>query len=103
MAIAKDITVKANNGFCDEVYNTLSEMKRTVMDLQNRAPKEDEMAAQMSFSRHLCEIADEIDWKLQILSHSCPYEWTGSVDYESSVQVDEADRNKEFSPGYLGG
>ena len=27
------------------------------------------------FSRQLCELADQIDWKLQILAHSCTIDW----------------------------
>ncbi len=109
MAIAKDRPTKdakAGNGFCDEAYTILTEMKQKIRDLQNRAPaKDDETSVQERFGRHLCELADEIEWKLQILAHSCPYEWSGSSDFDSSVQVDEkaASKDREFSPGYLGG
>jgi hypothetical protein len=105
--MATVMNVKASKAFCDEVYTELAGMKRKLMDLQNKTrtigPESD---VAETFRRHLSEMADEIDWKLQILAHSCSYEWKGSEDYEHSVEVSEVDRSldsNEFSGGYLGG
>jgi hypothetical protein len=104
MATVMDI--KSTKVFCDEVYVELAGMKRKLMELQNRTRSlrsEDDVAE--TFRRHLGEMADEIDWKLQILAHSCPYNWAGSADFENPVQVsaDRATDSEEFSGGYLGG
>ncbi len=104
--MATVMDVKSTKVFCDEVYSELTSMKRTLMDLQNRTRTvgtENEVAE--TFRRHLCEITDEIDWKLQILAHSCPYNWEGSSDFEDTVQVNanmplDSDA---ISGGYLGG
>jgi hypothetical protein len=57
------------------------------------------------FGRHLSELADQIDWKLQILAHSCPVDWKGSADYEEIAEVSTLEKSGdvEFSPGYVGG
>ncbi len=104
MATIKD--VKSIEAFCDEAYVELSNMKRKLMELQNRTrvvgPESDVVK---TFRRHLNEMAEEIDWKLQILSHSCPYTWEGSADFEDLVQVsaERAPDSESFSGGYLGG
>lgn len=98
--------VKGSKGFCDEVFTELSGMKKKIMELRdhsyNQAAKNEVIGI---FERHLCELADEIDWKLQILSHSCPFDWKGSAEFENAVQVNAAEKltDTEFSPGYLGG
>lgn len=93
-------------GFCDEVYTELSGSKNRLFELRENARNQgakNQMIA--SYERHLTELIEEIDWKLEILSHSCPYDWKGSADFEDSVQVNEAEKSPdvEFSPGYLGG
>ena len=59
------------------------------------------------YQRHLAELVEQIEWKLQIMSHSCSYGWKGSdADEfaENTVSVGPAEKaEEEFSPGYLGG
>ena len=104
--MATVMDAKGTRAFCDEAYVELTSMKRKLMDLQNRTrvvgPESDVVK---TFRRHLCEMADEIDWKLQILSHSCPHSWEGSAEFEDLVQVsaERAPDSDEFSGGYLGG
>ncbi len=105
--MASVLNVKESKGFCDEVYKELTGMKEKLFKLQKQS------AAQSPgqdidgglFSRHLCELADQIDWKLQILAHSCPVDWKGATDFEETAQVDIAVKSKDvdFSPGYVGG
>lgn len=95
--------------YCDEVYTELSGMKDRIMKMQDSLKRvygtESELAGK--FERHLCELADQIDWKLQILSHACPFDWKGSEapEYdENSVSVGPADvQIPDFSGGYVGG
>jgi hypothetical protein len=56
------------------------------------------------YERHLAELSEAIDWKIQILAHSCPHDWKGSADFDNDVQVDASQqRDPNFSPGYTGG
>jgi hypothetical protein len=101
------MNVKESKGFCDEVYTELTGMKEKILELKNRSaaksPGEDIEGGM--FVRHLNELAGQIDWKLQILSHSCPVDWKGSADYPEEAQVDtkEKSEDSEFAPGYVGG
>jgi hypothetical protein len=101
------MNVKESIGFCDEVYTQLAEMKERIIELKNRSvaksPGKDIEGGM--FGRHLGELADQIDWKLQILSHSCNVDWKGSVDYAETAQVNAIEKpgDIEFSPGYVGG
>jgi len=105
--MASVLNVKESKGFCDEVYSQLADMKEKIIKLQKRSaaksPGEDIDGG--LFSRHLCELADQIDWKLQILAHSCPVDWKGGMDFEETAQVDMAVKSQDvdFSPGYVGG
>jgi hypothetical protein len=105
--MASLMNVKESKGFCDEVYTTLADMKEKILELKNRSvaksPGKDIEGGM--FGRHLNELADQIDWKLQILSHSCPVDWKGSADYEEIAEVNTIEKSgdTEFSPGYVGG
>ncbi len=105
MATVKNIKV---NGYCDEVNNELTAMKKSIHllreDARNTYGTESEQF--LAFDRHLCELADMIDWKLQLLIKACPFDWKGmESDIESVVSVGpvEASPEGEFSGGYIGG
>ena len=105
--MASLMNVKESKGFCDEVYTTLAGMKEKIIELQGRSvaisPGKDIEGGM--FGRHLTELADQIDWKLQILAHSCPVDWKGSADYEDIAEVSAIEKSGdlEISPGYVGG
>jgi hypothetical protein len=105
--MASLMNMKESKGFCDEVYTQLAEMKEKIIRLKERSaaksPGKDIEGGM--FGRHLTELADQIDWKLQILSHSCSVDWKGSEDYEETAQVETVYKpgDVEFSPGYVGG
>ncbi len=105
MARVKDISEKS---FCDEVYTELSGMKKRILDMREDLARTygTETRVFGMYERHLRELADQIEWKLQILSHACPYDWQGSVEYaENTVSVGPVEKGPEveFSGGYLGG
>ena len=105
--MASVMNVKESKGFCDEVYTRLADMKEKIIELKNRSVAESpgkDIEGGM-FGRHLSELADQIDWKLQILSHSCPVDWEGAADYAETAQVNTKEKSEdlEFSPGYVGG
>ncbi len=105
MATLKDI----KKGLCDDVYTELAGMKQKIVALQNKLARsykaEDDILGLCD--RHLHELVDQIEWKLQILSHACPYDWKGSaeVEYqENTVSVGPAETfETDFSGGYVGG
>lgn len=105
--MASVLNMKESKGFCDEVYSQLADMKEKILKLRDRsaaASSGKELAGGM-FGRHLGELADQIDWKLQILAHSCPLDWKGSADFAEEAQVNATEKfgDIEFSPGYVGG
>ncbi len=103
MAITKDM----KKGVCDDVYAELSGVKNKIVALRDKIARtstaDDEMVR--LYGRHLSELAEQIDWKLQILAHACPYDWKGSVDYEeNTVSVGPAQTfDTDFAGGYIGG
>lgn len=103
MATTKNI----KKGLCDEVFRGLSDMKEKVVAMRKDIARINgvEPAVSELFDRHLGELVDQVDWKLQILSHACPYDWTGSAEYEeNTVSVGPTDKTlSDFSGGYLGG
>lgn len=104
MATATD--VKGTKGYCDKVYTELISMRNRLAEMKNMTIKEGaENEVIGIFEKHLDEIVDEFDWKIQVLAHICPYDWKGSADYEANVQVEQREelRSSTFSPGYTGG
>jgi len=106
--MASVMNLKESKDFCDEVYTRLSDMKDEIIELSERSSAEGSVSDIDGgrFERHLTELADEIDWKLQILSHSCSYDWKGAFGYETDAQVNEMGRSPDsdtFSGGYIGG
>lgn len=107
MAHVKDIKI---NSYCDSVNNELSEMKEGIHILREGARRTygAESEQFLTYDRHLSELADMIDWKLQLLMKACPFDWKGAVteaDIESVVSVGPSDKFPEtdFSGGYVGG
>jgi len=103
MATAKE---KKIFDYCDTVNNDLASMKTKLHELQEDVKKiygaDNELAK--AHGRHLCELADMIEWKLQILMKACPFEWKGADKGIESVSVGPAEKSApEFSGGYVGG
>jgi hypothetical protein len=106
--MASVMNMKESKSFCDEVYTQLTDMKEKVIELKERssAGKPESDVDGGKFGRQLAELADVIDWKIQILSHSCSYDWRGASDFEAEAQVNEMGRASDsdtFSGGYVGG
>ncbi len=94
-------------GICDDVYTELAGMKERIIELQEKFREASSVQEGLStlYDRHLRELAEQIEWKLQILSHTCSHDWRGSVDYdENTVSVGPAETfETDFSGGYIGG
>jgi hypothetical protein len=105
MASAKSIGF---SHYCDRMYSELIGMKAKlrgfVTEIENMKGPEKELLA--SHVAHFQDIIKTIDWKLEILTRVCPFEWTGDVGVEktASVRVDEElSREQRVSGGYGGG
>jgi len=89
-------------GYLLEVYRELEDIKERINRLRGR-----EGTVFMTHERHLLEIADYIDWKLQILEKGTGFDWkaAGEKDVESivSVRSPELGTGPDFSGGYVGG
>ena len=105
--MASVMNVKESKVFCDEVYTELLDMKERILDLKVRSiAKSPGIGIEGGmFGRQLSELADQIDWKLQILSHSCSVDWKGAELYEEIAEVSSREKSEDldFSPGYVGG
>lgn len=93
--------------FCDDVYTELAGMRMRLLAMRDELELtygEDSMPFK-TYQRHLMELTEQIEWKLQILSHVCPYDWKGSRELvESVVSVEQPGAaESEFSGGYIGG
>ncbi len=104
--LTKNISI---DHYCDSLYTELSAIKAKLLEFIEQITlfegKERKMLA--SHDDHLREIIKIIDWKLEILTRVCPYDWKGlSGDFErtGSVPAEETSKSvKEFSGGYVGG
>jgi hypothetical protein len=106
MGTVKDINIK-KNAYCDEVLSDLAYMIQNVNDLRDMLGATYEPGSKLfqEHDRHLVDLAEYLDWKLQILTTSCPFEWKGLGEgVENTVSVREPVLEaKDYSGGYLGG
>lgn len=103
--MASVMNAKESERFCDDVYTELSGIKNKILALKERSAAGGVLGDLDGgrFVRQLTELAEQIDWRLQILAHSCSHTWTGSAGYEGAQVEGEAAKDVEFSPGYIGG
>ncbi len=95
--------------YCDVIFDELSDMKSRVLglvrDIELMQGHEKDMVA--SHVRHLKDIANTIDWKLEILTKVCPTDWMKYAAGAESVSVralEKSELDKDFtSPGDFGG
>jgi hypothetical protein len=105
MGTVKDIKM---NAYCDEVLKDLAYMIHGVNELREMLGKTYGKDTELFrvHDRHLTELADYMDWKLQILTTACPFEWKGlgdDVQSVVSVRQPETAAGRDISSGYLGG
>jgi hypothetical protein len=95
--------------YCDSLYSKLSDMKSRLLDFTGQIDqmKEPEKKALESHIPHLQEIANTIDWKLEVLLRACPYDWREfDKEYESSSSVPTPETQGEdegVGGGFVGG
>ena len=98
-------------GYFKDVYRELEGIKMRLYVLREELARTYGVDSPMllAHDRHLVEMAEYIDWKLQILEKGTSFDWKtakgGRLNIESdvSVQAPEGITGPEFSGGYLGG
>ena len=94
--------------YCDTVYRELSDMRSRLLGFVKeielmKGPKKEMLESHIS---HFQDIIRTIEWKLEILTRVCPFEWAGyaGVERTASVRLDEQLSQKEFvGAGDIGG
>lgn len=112
MASAKNIGIGKNfnmGSYCDAVYDELTDMKSRALGLvdcisQMQGEEKDLVKSHMT---HIREIANLIDWKLEILTKVCPADWTkyskGAEENSVSVKAPEEFDRELAAAGDMGG
>ena len=105
MATAKDIRF---NGYCDRMYAELSGTRDRLLgfvkEIESMPATEKKVLE--SHITHFQDLVKMIEWKLEILTRVCPFEWSAySGNFErASVEVPTDVRHMEaVSGGYGGG
>lgn len=103
MATVRNIDYRRS---CEEIYSELDDIKgrlcTLVENLEMLGPELKERFRPVI--RHLDEIINTIDWKMEIFTKVCPFDFTGyHKEAESTASVPLSEKVEEFSPGYVGG
>jgi len=97
--------------YFEDVFRELEGIKMRLYALREELTRTYGLDSPMllAHDRHLVEMAEYIDWKLQILEKGTSFDWKtakgGRLNIQSdvSVQAPESIAGPEFSGGYLGG
>ncbi len=108
MATAREIKEKV---YFDEVYKVLEGFKMKLHLLREELAKTygEDSKTLLAHDRHLLEMAEYIDWKIQVLEKGTSFDWKtakgNKEEVESDVSVRETDNRTgpDFSGGYIGG
>ena len=105
MATANELNEKA---YCEVVYKELEGIKMRVYVLREELARTfgKDSPMLLAHDRHLIEMVEYIDWKLQVLEKGTSFDWKTAKgsrqDIQSNVSV-RTPEGPEISGGYLGG
>jgi|SRR5208337_42110 len=105
MASARDISM---GNYCDSIFDELTDMRSRALDLVScieQMQGEDKKLVK-SHITHLRDIANLIEWKLEILTKVCPADWTKyskGAENLVSVKVPESFDSEFAAAGDMGG
>lgn len=108
MATANEVKEKA---YFEDVFRELEGIKMRLFVLREELARTYGIDSPilLAHDRHLVEMAEYIDWKIQILEKGTSFDWKtakgGRLNIQSdvSVQTLEGVAGPEFSGGYVGG
>ena len=95
-------------GYLLSVYRELADIKVRIHGLRSKLAETygNKSRLFMEHDEHLRDMADYIDWKLQVLEKGTSFDWKAAgEDVENTVSVREPERlaGPELSGGYVGG
>ncbi|MCX7793294.1 MAG: hypothetical protein N2257_02640 [Thermodesulfovibrionales bacterium] len=102
--------VKARNidyrSICEELYGELDGMKGKLSEIidhvERLGPELKERFRPVI--RHLDDIINTIEWKKEIFTKVCPFDFSGyHREAETTASVPLREKAEDFSPGYVGG
>jgi hypothetical protein len=105
MATAFELKEKA---YFEDLYKELENMKLRLYVLREELARTygTDNPMLLAHDRHLIEMAEYIDWKLQVLEKGTAFDWKTAKgirqDIQSDVSVQQSE-GPEISGGYLGG
>jgi hypothetical protein len=108
MATAREIKEKV---YFNEVYKVLGGIKLKLLLLREELAKTygEDSKMLLAHDRHLLEMAEYIDWKIQVLEKGTSFDWKAAkgsrdeVTSDVSVMAPETSTGPDFSGGYVGG
>jgi hypothetical protein len=108
MATAMEMKEKA---YFEDVDKELESIKMRIFLLREELARTygKDSPVLIAQDRHLVELAEYVDWKLQVLEKGSSFDWKtakGSrkdIQSDVSVQAPEISPGPEFSGGYVGG
>jgi len=108
MATAKEIKEKV---YFEEVYNVLDGFKMKLYVLREELARTygEDSRMFLDHDRHLLEMAEYIDWKIQVLEKGTSFDWKTTrgnrerIESDVSVLPPETATGPEISSGYFGG
>ena len=108
MATANEIKEKV---YFEEIYDVLEGFKMRLYMLREELAKTYGKDSRMflDHDRHLVEMAEYIDWKIQVLEKGTSFDWKtakgnrGKVESDVSVLPPETATESDISGGYVGG
>ena len=108
MATAKEIKEQV---YFEEVYNVLDGFKMKLYLLREELAKTygKDSTVFLAHDRHLIDMAEYIDWKIQVLEKGTSFDWNTvkgnreKIESDVSVLPPETAIGPEMSGGYLGG
>ncbi len=107
MATATEVKEMA---YFEDVYEELEDIKMRISHLREELARTygKDSPVLLAHDRHLMELAEYVDWKLQVLEKGTAFNWTTAKgsrqDIQSDVSVQPPDNTgPDFSGGYIGG
>jgi hypothetical protein len=108
MATAMEIKEKA---YFEDVDKELEGIKMRISLLREELARTygEDSPVLIAQDRHLVELMEYVDWKLQVLEKGSSFDWKTAkgtrkdIQSEASVRITEQATGPDFSGGYLGG
>jgi hypothetical protein len=114
MGLGKEARIMATkdtkiNNYCECLYSELSNIKDSLAAFVTQIELMDggDKGHLQTHLRHLNELIENVDWKMEIFAKECPVDWSRfgkEGESSTSVPMSESMKDKDYpSGGYAGG